>query len=243
MSDVPAGEHRLELTGVAAQCSVSGPNPRLVTVTQLVDLTGSAGGCCGDWSPDGSRIVFEGAAGISVMNERGSGLVSLGVSGGNPQWSPDGKKILLTQGRTFSTDGPIQVMNVDGSDVTTLTTGRGADWSPDGARIVFERTGPWVFDICGANIYVMAADGSQVRKVTNSRGIFDYYGRLAWSPDGRRIAYRRHRFGNDGLYAMNPDDSGNELITSMGGSGRPLWSPDGSAPSSPWSATTTTRPS
>jgi hypothetical protein len=32
LSDVPAGEHQLELAGVAPHCNLSGPNPRPVTV-------------------------------------------------------------------------------------------------------------------------------------------------------------------------------------------------------------------
>ena len=49
---------------------------------------------------------------------------------------------------------------------------------------------------------------TQVRRLTNSQGLFDYYGHPAWSPDGRKIAYRRNRYGNGGLYTMDPDGSG-----------------------------------
>jgi TolB protein len=198
--------------------------------SRLVDLTPAAEACCADWSPDGTRIVFTRGAEISVMNQDGSGSVGLGVSGGGTRWSPDGHKLLFTSGGTFTTDGTIQVMNPDGSGVTALTTGRSPDWSPDGGRIVFQRTGPCVADICGADIYVMAADGSQLRKLTNSQGAFDSFGLPAWSPDGGKIAYRRTAFfGGSGLYVMNPDGSDNARLTEMGGLGRPVWSPDGSA--------------
>ena len=75
----------------------------------------------------------------------------------------------------------------------------------------------------------MTADGSQVRRLTNGQGPFDYYGHPAWSPDGRKIAYRRNRYGNGGLYTMNPDGSGHTQLTATGGGGRPVWSPDGLA--------------
>jgi Tol biopolymer transport system component len=164
------------------------------------------------------------------MNEDGSHPISLGVNGGAPRWSPDGRKILFTvSSGTFGVDGSIRVMNADGSEATTLTTGRSPDWSPDGTTIVFERTGPCVADICPADIYVMAAGGSQVRRLTNAQNLFAYYGHPAWSPDGRKIAFRRDRFANGGLYVMNPDGSGQTTITPAGGSGRPVWSPDGSA--------------
>jgi TolB protein len=271
LAGIPVGEVSVRLSDLASNCTLAGENPRSVSVSnggssevtfevscvgdgattilftsdrsgisnlyrvqddgsRLADLTPSAGGCCGDWSPDGSRIVFSADVGISVMDEDGSHPVGLGVHGGDLRWSPDGGKILFSQsGGTFGTDGPIRVMNTDGSGATTLTTGRSPDWSPDGTRIVFERTGTCFFDICTADIYVMTADGSQVRRLTNSQELFGYYGHPAWSPDGRKIAYRRNRYGNGGLYTMNPDGSGHTQLTATGGAGRPVWSPDGSA--------------
>jgi Tol biopolymer transport system component len=271
LAGIPVGDVSVRLSDLASNCTLAGENPRSVSVfngsssqvtfevscvgdgatvilftsdragisklyrvqeddSRLVDLTPSAGGCCGDWSPDGSRIVFSADAGISVMDQDGSHPVSLGVHGGDLRWSPDGRKILFSQSSgTFGTDGPIRVMNSDGSDTTTLTTGRSPDWSPDGTRIVFERTRACFFDICPADIYVMAADGSQERRLTSSQGLFAYYGHPAWSPDGRKIAYRRNRYGNGGLYTMNPDGSGDTRLTATGGAGRPVWSPDGLA--------------
>jgi TolB protein len=270
LSGLPVGDVSIRLSGLAANCTLAGDNPRTVSISNggltevafnvgcvgrgestilftsdrsgisslyqvhddgshLVNLTPGTGGCCGDWSPDGSQIVFGADDGISVMNADGSHRVSLGVSGANVRWSPDGQRILFTDGGTYVSEGTIQVMNRDGSDVRTLTTGGSPDWSPDGSEIVFERIGPCFFDICNGDIYAMAADGSQVRQLTFSDGLFSYYGHPAWSPDGRKIAYRRNRFGNGGLYTMNPDGSGSEQITLDGGYGRPVWSPDGSA--------------
>ncbi|HEX2635651.1 MAG TPA: hypothetical protein VHL81_00880 [Gemmatimonadales bacterium] len=198
--------------------------------SSIVDLTPSTGGCCGDWSPDGTQIAFSSRVGISIMNQDGSGRIGLGVSGGGVRWSPDGSRLLFTSGGTFTTDATIRVMNVDGSGVLTLSSGQDPDWSPDGTRIVFQRIGPCVADICGSDLYLMAADGSQVHKLTSSQGAFDSFARPAWSPDGGRIAYRRTTFfGGGGLYVMTSGGSGNTRLTATGGSGRPVWSPDGSA--------------
>ena len=58
----------------------------------------------------------------------------------------------------------LYVMNVDGTGVRRLTTGRriyGGSWSPDGRRLVFAD------DLRGkAEIHVIEADGSGLRRIT-----------------------------------------------------------------------------
>jgi len=100
-----------------------------------------------DWSPDGTRIVFDRAVGsagntdIEVMNADGSGQTAL-TSDPAPEtdavWSPDGTKIAFTR-REAGDTGEIYVMNADGSAQTNLTNSSGADesapaWSPDRTR-------------------------------------------------------------------------------------------------------------
>jgi uncharacterized repeat protein (TIGR01451 family) len=50
----------------------------------------------------------------------------------------------------------------------------------------------------------------------------------SWSPDGARIAFSSRRDGNDELYVMNADGSGQTRLTSdPARDERPAWSPDG----------------
>jgi Tol biopolymer transport system component len=51
----------------------------------------------------------------------------------------------------------------------------------------------------------------------------------AWSPDGRRIAFKSRRDGNNELYVMNADGSGETRLTISPSisEGQPAWSPDG----------------
>jgi TolB protein len=52
----------------------------------------------------------------------------------------------------------------------------------------------------------------------------------SWSPDGRTIAFRSNRDGNDEIYLMNADGSNPRNLTHTGNwEQKPSWSPDGRA--------------
>src|SRR5713101_6582941 len=54
----------------------------------------------------------------------------------------------------------------------------------------------------GMNIYLMDPDGSNVTRLTRSRGSSN---QPAWSPDGRRIAFTSDRDFDWHIYAMDSD--------------------------------------
>ena len=90
-------------------------------------------------------------------------------------------------------------------------------WSPDGTELAFssQRDGR-------QRIYVMNADGSNVRRLTTSK-LFD--ANPSWSPDGSRIVYSG---GAGDLYVVKADGSGvRRLTTSVAEERDPAWSPDG----------------
>ena len=90
-----------------------------------------------------------------------------------------------------------------------------------GGRIAFtsDRDGNW-------DIYTMNANGSGVTRLTHNS---DSDGSPSWSPDGRRIAFRSRRDGDDSeIYTMNADGSGVARLTHNSDyDGSPSWSPDG----------------
>ena len=83
-------------------------------------------------------------------------------------------------------------------------------------------------------IYVMNADGSNPRRLTNNRG-WDFA--PAWSPDGKRIAFvsdrdghvhAKHGWSTNEIYVMDTDGGNQQNLTNDPHDDRsPSWSPDG----------------
>lgn len=106
----------------------------------------------------------------------------------------------------------------------------GAVFSPDGRRIAFwtDRHGDRSVPLGYRNveIYVMDADGSNVRRLTHHEG---WDAHPSWSNDGRRIAFDSWRDGTGDIYVMDAaDGSGVVNLTNTDFQDAfPIWSPDG----------------
>ena len=113
-------------------------------------------------SPDGTQIAFVRAFG-KIRNDQIAhvGIYRMRIDGshvrrvtlprtraaedGDPQWSPDGKRIVFVRHNftTKPTEGQaVYVVNADGSGLRRITrfklrAGDGPDWSPDGSQILF----------------------------------------------------------------------------------------------------------
>ena len=157
------------------------------------------------FSPDGRWVLFtssrNGSADIYRIQTDGSYLERLTD---DPSFddqavmSPDGRHVAFVSSRTGQAD--IWVLDLRTRRLRNLTNNAGGDyrpaWSRDGGWIGFttDRDSAGALASTGADfaprqltqIYIMRADGSGVRRLTNGK---DPVGGASWSPDGKAIAF------------------------------------------------------
>lgn len=122
----------------------------------------------------------------------------------------------------------IFLMNPDGSDPHALSPlpqyasnpsqfSSMPSWSPAATRIL-------VATCC--SIWVMGADGSNQRRLTNRNGQATV-GQPHWSPDGRRIIYTAFNGGPVGIWIAHADGSHDHRVPNTEGAVDASFSPDG----------------
>lgn len=230
------------------------------------------------WTPDGSRILFDYGEVIDLVVDsggywlyssvdspdlysvraNGSGLAKLldvpsrepalgpGASATTFDLSPDGSLIVyaacaLSEHLDERDDSGRRVYNyeiffasIEGTDVTRLTRNVDLDvlpaWSPDGGRIAFisdaDRGSGSGTRRTQLSVYALATgDTIEVSLTVPDRIV---HSRLAWSPDGERIAFVARegqypwRFA---VYVVGGDGSGLSRLSDAASG--PTWSPDG----------------
>ena len=170
----------------------------------------------GDWSPDGKRLVYF--------------HVAPGAPGGPPSFDLSGLFVLKVNGTGTRQIAPCCI----------FPGGAGGSWSPQGNDIVFS----WVpsdFHV-HSTMWIVHSDGSGLHQVPIPQSVCG--GRVndqttglpdptthgcanaAWSPDGRKIVFRRTTpgFGEGGdLYTVNADGTGLFQVTHDGDVEWPDW--------------------
>lgn len=207
-------------------------------------------------SPDGREVAFAGVA----KGAGGAGDVDLFIAtrdgstrrvspnaafDGDPAWSPDGTRLAFTSARANGVLD-VHVVELASGRVTRLTAAdpvanlpgsgvaaRAPTWSPDGTQIAYT-----VQSITGSQLWVMSADGSNKRQLTNRDDADDFD--PAWSPDGSVIAFLRAFRQPQPSLVMTVKPDGSQLAN-IGGrvvnvAATPAFSPDGQ-----WLTTAQTR--
>jgi Tol biopolymer transport system component len=184
------------------------------------------------WSPDGlSMALIRSPVDSAVFSShviRADGTDRRLIAAGLVNWSPD----WLHRGRIAG--GRILVSEADGTGehaVSPAGTGEllfGPWWSRDGKRVAF---GYSASAQVPADLYVVNADGTALRNVSNTSNLSEEY--ASWSPDGKRLVFTAH---NDpagiGSSVFTVEADGSELtrLTEKAtpvGDLDPQWSPDG----------------
>jgi Tol biopolymer transport system component len=193
---------------------------------------------CGVPSPDFDRLA---CAGGSEKDRSVGGIYTVRTSDGGDlrrltsntiedeigDYSPDGKRLVYSHIAPGLPDGPpdfarsgLYVLKVNGTGTRKIAPccSSGGSWSPQDNQIVFSWSPPG-FQV-HSTLWVVHSDGSGLRQLpiaqafcggrtadSDTRGCVN----PAWSPDGRKIVFRRTTpgFGEGGdLYTINADGTG-----------------------------------
>ena len=153
------------LDGIRTVLASDGSDPQQLTTGRDVPC---------DYSPDGSQLAFvrqspdgNGSTLMVVASEGGAPeplLEGVAESGLPCDWAPDGSSIL-----TATTDGELQVVTTEGDSAAFI--GDGLDgfifngiWSSDGSHILLTMA----LEGEQGDVYTIAADGSDLQRITNS---------------------------------------------------------------------------
>jgi TolB protein len=222
-TDLESGDHRLELRGIAANCSLAGPNPRTVTVQ--------------DGPP--AEVTLQ----VTCLNDRGAISISTRTAGTSPD--ADGYRVAVDGGpavaigsngelmltgltlgnHTLALSGVAANCVVQGGNPRTVTVNQGAPTAIS-IGIACHGGGPgtllFTSDRSGkSHIYRIEPDGSGLVDLTPGTQALSG----DWSPDRSRVVFARPEDGTSEVYVMDADGS-NSVRLAAGSS--PVWSPDGS---------------
>lgn len=187
-------------------------------------------------SPDGSKVLVVASSEASGQHVEQLRLVPL--DGGpvvaltpprsrarNPSWAPDGTWFVAESDAQGFSDVVRQAPRA-GAEVVRLATAREGNFepsvSPDGKRVAFvsSREGD-------PEIYVMKADGKDVRRLT---AFYREDTAPHWSPDGQWISFLSDREGRTRVFVVRPDGTHLRAVSGSATAGEerePAWSPDG----------------
>jgi eukaryotic-like serine/threonine-protein kinase len=169
-----------------------------------------------------TNVYRVGVAGPQGKPSPPTSFISSTRPDGNPQFSPDGKRIVFASGRSSRTGFEIWVCDSDGSGAVQLTS-FGAHsgtprWSPDGERIGFDSNveGQW-------EVYVVSANGGRPQRLTSNPASDDS---PSWSRDGKWVYFASNRSGAHQVCKM-PANGGEAVPVTRKGGYSGFESPDG----------------
>jgi Tol biopolymer transport system component len=183
---------------------------------------------------------------IAELDALGDPTTSLEITVGDgflppcPLWSPDGQMIAFAPGRSFpgtTADGPyiihasseVWIVRLADQHITSLPDNpvTDLDWSPDSRRLAIARGDEnRSANLPVGEILVYTVDSDESRSLPGTLGA----SRIAWSPDGLRMAYEGPRDRRAALVVRELAGGGERTLATFDPSGHgigPVWSPSG----------------
>ncbi|MBS1492885.1 MAG: PD40 domain-containing protein [Bacteroidetes bacterium] len=209
----------------------------ILTVISIYIFTGSKNINTSKISED--TLYFEGEKHLKNIKQ-----LTFGGENAEAYFSFDGKKLSFQSTREGRDCDQIYKMNIDGSEQTLVSTGKGrttcAYYMPDNKHILFAST-HLVSDLCppkpdlrkgyvwalydSYDIFVATEQGEIVKQLTNEKA---YDAEATISPLGDRIVFTSTRNGDIDLYSMNLDGTDiKQLTDELGYDGGAFYSYDG----------------
>jgi serine/threonine-protein kinase len=177
-------------------------------------------------SPDGTRLALNRDHDLWILDLLTSALSRLTTNDQitEPQWSPDGRRIIHTVFDSASGYNVPASRSADGAgDVRAIRTvvgdGWTSDWSPDGRHLAVY--GGKV----GMNVSVVDLDSAHAFHPVTSLNLIARNARF--SPDGRWLAYQSNETGRMQVYVISYPDLAEKRPVSTEGGTEPAWRPRG----------------
>jgi TolB protein len=169
--------------------------------------------------------------------------LTFGGQNAEAYFSADGKKLIFQSTRDDLKCDQIFTMNIDGSDVHMVSTGKGRTtcsyFYPSGKKILYSSThlgNPecppkpdysrgYVWGVYSTyDIFIANPDGSNLKQLTKTPG---YDAEATISEDGNKIVFTSLRDGDLDIYTMDADGKHVKQLThELGYDGGPFFSPD-----------------
>lgn len=138
-------------------------------------------------SPDGRSVVVEDRRGIAIVDVASGErrVIDAGGSVNRPTWSPDGLRVAGASPR-----GAVTIVDIATGEVRRLTAHAGGElaWSPDGGELAAYGVQVDGGDPDASGVAIVDAATGEARIIARA-GAEEERGELAWSADGRRVAY------------------------------------------------------
>jgi serine/threonine-protein kinase len=182
------------------------------------------------FSPDGKTIAVAIGSGASAdddiflasPSEGRIRRLTFGEGHGHPIWSPDGRWVSYTKGKTGDIGFASKAADGSGGEVMvklTSTIGFCDAWLPDQKSLVITDASDSI------DIKILEADHKTVTPLFANPSAAEFA--PSFSPDGRFVAYTSTESGTDEVFVETFPPGGGRWQVTTGGGTDPVWSHDG----------------